>query len=112
MTRWAGPFPLQDHEHYCTHHRDKVERQIHEVPDNCRGRKFLERRLRQLAQLPHDTTSTLYLPAFGDQVCSIFRYEHTIEGVSQSVVDEERFAQHGEKGGRFRKNKEGGADGG
>lgn len=101
MTRRPCPLSLQDHKHHCAHHRNKVQWQIHEIPDNRRGGELLERRLRQLPQLPHDTASTLHLPSLGDELCGVFGYEHTIEGVSQSVVDEECFAEHGEEGGGF-----------
>ncbi len=101
MTRRPCPPPLQNHKHDCAYHRDEVQRQIHDIPDNRRRRELLEGRLRQLSQFPHETASTLHLPSLGDKVCSVLGYEHAIEGVSQSVVDEECFAEHGEEGGGF-----------
>lgn len=99
MTRRPRPLPLQNHKHHCAHHRDEVQRQIHEIADNRRGRELLERRLRQLPQFPHDTAPTLHLPSLGDEVRSVFGYEYTIEGVNQSVVDQKCFTEHSEEGG-------------
>ena len=66
MCRWTRPPTLQYHEHDSANYGDEVERQIHQVPDQGIRGEFLKGRLRQFAQLPHNTATTLDLPAFRD----------------------------------------------
>jgi len=112
MTRRPCPLSLQDHKHNGPHHWNEIQRQVHEIPDNRRGRKLLKWLLRQLSQFAHRTASTLDLPSLRDEICSVLGHKYPVEGVSQSVVDEKCFAENGEKGGGFRENEKGSADGG
>ena len=101
VCRWPSPPPLQYHKHDGAYHGDEVERQIHQVPDQGIGGELLKRRLRQFAQLSHDTTTALNLPAFRDQVCSILTNEYTIERVNQGIFNEEGFGEYCEERRRF-----------
>lgn len=112
MTRPSCPPPLQNHKHHRPHHRYEIQRQVHHVTDNRRGCEFLKRLLRQLPQLPHHPASTLDLPSFGDEVCSIFGYKHAVEGIGEGVINEKGLAEDGKEGGGFGEDEEGGADGG
>ena len=101
VCRWPCPLTLQYHKHDSAHHGDEVERQIHQVPDQGIRCELLKRRFRQFAQLPHDTTTTLNLPAFRDEICSILANKYTIEGVNQGIFNKEGFGEYGEERGRL-----------
>ena len=101
VCRWSRPLTLQYHKHDSAHYGDEVKRQIHQVSDQGIRCEFLERRLRQFAQLPHDTATTLNLPAFRDEICSIFANKYTIEGVNQGIFNEEGFGEYREERRRF-----------
>ena len=101
MCRWTCPPTLQYYEHDSAHYWDEVERQIHQVPDQGIGGEFLKRRLRQFAQLPHDTATTLNLPAFRDKICSVLANEYPIECVNQGIFNEEGFGEYREERRRF-----------
>ena len=87
MSRWAGAFPLQDHKHDRPNHWYKIQRQVHEVPNNRRRCEFLKRLLRQLPQLAHDIAASLDLSSLADEICSVLGYQHAIECVDKGVFN-------------------------
>lgn len=80
---------LQDDKDNGANHGDEVQRQIQQVANDGIRRELGERLLDQLAQPLNVVSSRLDLPALLDQVLAILRQESAIEGIDQSLVNEE-----------------------
>jgi hypothetical protein len=117
---WSEPHALQDNEcdssdnlyplskqsqrqqsRACTH-RNEVERQIHEVPNNSRRSEFGKRLASQLAEPGNhvSSTTTLDLAFLRNKLRVATLDESSVKSVDETVFDEQSLAQdHGESAG-------------
>lgn len=88
------------------HTGNEVERQVHEVSDNCLGTEAGEGRLEDLAEPGHRVAARLQLPALADDVGSVSRHESAVEDVEQRVLQEEVAGQDGDDGRALAENQD------
>lgn len=111
MRHWPRPLSLEYHEDDRANNRYEIEREVQKVSDQSRRRELLEGLLRDLPKLAHEVTATFDLSALRYETCGVLGDQHTVKGVYQRVLDQERLAEDSKEGAGFRKHEQSGRNG-
>lgn len=106
MNRFAPGTSLQSDENDCSHHRDEVERQIHDISDDCAGAEPLKGALDDLAKFGNGVLARLQFSALGDKAGGVVCHEGSVEGVEQGIPEHPVFGEHGYDGGALVEHEE------
>jgi hypothetical protein len=92
MRCWAELAALQNDKQNSANDRNEVQRKVHEVSDDGRGRELGEWLRYQFTELCDRVASRLDLSFVGDQRRHVTRHKRAIKDINQSIINHEVFA--------------------
>lgn len=78
---------MNEDEDYCADNRDGVERQVHNVPNDCLGTELLEGTLDDFAQFLHRVCSRLDLTSLADNFGVSASEKGAVKDIQQRILE-------------------------